>query len=312
MHTKEFQIYLSKIDTLSHTQENHLKSLLHKRCNIKSIENLFNNINSCPHCKSQDFYKWGINAKIQRYKWKECNRTFNALTNTSLAHLRLKEHWNSFTQDLIEGKSIESCAKHNHISNNTSFRWRHRFLTSISKLKDKHLHGIVEADETFFLQSSKGKRNLKRIARRRGSGARRAGLSSEQIPVLIVRDRSGNMSDSVLKKANEKALIKSLLSILDKDVLLCTDGNNIYKAFTKHFKFVHKCINVSKHQYVNGAYHIQNVNAYNSRLKTWFKGFYGVSTKYLSNYLGWKRVLDKNKNLSSQEMLRMASIRINN
>lgn len=42
-----------------------------------------------------------------------------------------------------------------------------------------------------------------------------------------------------------------------------------------------------------GVYHIQNVNAYDSRLKTWMKRFHGVATKYLENYLGWRQELER-------------------
>lgn len=42
-----------------------------------------------------------------------------------------------------------------------------------------------------------------------------------------------------------------------------------------------------------GAWHIQNVNAYHSRLKTGVRRFYGVATYYLENYLGWFRALDR-------------------
>lgn len=38
---------------------------------------------------------------------------------------------------------------------------------------------------------------------------------------------------------------------------------------------------------------IQNVNAYDSRLKAWMAWFRGVATKNLSNYLGWRRLLDR-------------------
>ena len=40
-------------------------------------------------------------------------------------------------------------------------------------------------------------------------------------------------------------------------------------------------------------YHIQNVNAYDSRLKLWMKRFHGVATQYLENYLGWRRWLER-------------------
>jgi len=47
---------------------------------------------------------------------------------------------------------------------------------------------------------------------------------------------------------------------------------------------------------VEKVFHIQNVNAYHSRFKTWIRRFNGVATKYLPNYLGWYRWLDGNVN----------------
>jgi hypothetical protein len=39
-------------------------------------------------------------------------------------------------------------------------------------------------------------------------------------------------------------------------------------------------------------FHINNVNAYHSRLKEWLRPFHGVATKNLPNYLGWRRTLE--------------------
>jgi hypothetical protein len=41
-----------------------------------------------------------------------------------------------------------------------------------------------------------------------------------------------------------------------------------------------------------GIFHIQNMNAYHSRLKRWIRHFNGVSSKYLDNYLTWFKFLD--------------------
>jgi hypothetical protein len=41
-----------------------------------------------------------------------------------------------------------------------------------------------------------------------------------------------------------------------------------------------------------GFYHIQNVNAYHSRLKTWMTRFNGVATMYPHNTRGWPRTTD--------------------
>lgn len=41
------------------------------------------------------------------------------------------------------------------------------------------------------------------------------------------------------------------------------------------------------------GYHIQNVNAYASSLKTRMVRFRGVATKYFDSYLGWRRMIDR-------------------
>ncbi len=53
-----------------------------------------------------------------------------------------------------------------------------------------------------------------------------------------------------------------------------------------------------------GNYHINNVNAYDSRLKGWMFRFRGVATKCLDNYLGWHRLLDRDsKNASGRAIV---------
>ncbi len=44
---------------------------------------------------------------------------------------------------------------------------------------------------------------------------------------------------------------------------------------------------------VDRAFRIQDVNAYDSRLKTWMRRFHGVATKYPDNHLGWRRLLER-------------------
>ena len=58
----------------------------------------------------------------------------------------------------------------------TAFRWRHRFLAA-ARSDSEVLKGIVEADETYVLESRKGARGLGRKARRRGGKAKKRGLS---------------------------------------------------------------------------------------------------------------------------------------
>lgn len=62
----------------------------------------------------------------------------------------------------------------------------------------------------------------------------------------------------------------------------------------KEIGLTHRPVNVCAGQrVVADVYHIQNVNAYDSRLKNWIRRFHGVATKYLDSYLGWFRTLDR-------------------
>ena len=53
--------------------------------------------------------------------------------------------------------------------------------------------------------------------------------------------------------------------------------------------------------------HINNVNGYHGRLKEWQRPFHHVATKYLGNYLGWRRGLRRSgANAKQQVWLRSA------
>ena len=45
------------------------------------------------------------------------------------------------------------------------------------------------------------------------------------------------------------------------------------------------------------------------RLKAWMKHFHGVATKYLESYLGWMRLLDREKNITAKQLLAVISCR---
>ena len=127
--------------------------------------------------------------------------------------------------------------------------------------------------------------------------ATRRGLSAEQIPVLIARDRHGEMTDDVLKDLSEVSITKVLKPVLAQDVVHCTDGNQSYRSFADTENIAHvRLIASNESRVINKVYHIQNVNAYDSRLKGWMRRFNGVATKYLPNYLGWRRCLEKQGN----------------
>jgi transposase-like protein len=124
----------------------------------------------CPHCAHRDVVRWGQASALPRYRCKACLRTFNALTKTPLAKLRMKDKWATQTAAMIDGVSTAQAARRCAVHYTTAFRWRHRFLAALAGDKPKTLSGLVEGDETFILESFKGKRSgLPRKSRKRGA-----------------------------------------------------------------------------------------------------------------------------------------------
>jgi hypothetical protein len=68
----------------------------------------------------------------------------------------------------MAGESVAKAAARCKVAYTTAFRWRHRFLMAPAHDKPTRQVGIVEADETFILESFKGRRaGLPRASRKR-------------------------------------------------------------------------------------------------------------------------------------------------
>ena len=163
------------------------------------VEGRFASGAMCLHCKSSHVVRHGHANGLQRYRCRECRKTFSALTGTSLNGLHKRGKWLEQARALMDGQPLRKVARNLNIHLSTAHRWRHRFLAAPQAIQPQALTGIAEADETFFLLSFKGQRSgLARPARKRGGKAAARGLSHEQVPVLVARDRSGATMDCVL------------------------------------------------------------------------------------------------------------------
>ena len=247
----------------------------------------------CPHCGHTQLLRHGQVSGLQRWRCKACGRTFNALTKTPMARLRMKAKWLLQQQVSELGLSVAKAAAQLQVSPSTAFRWRHRFLKLAQPVKAQALLGVAEADETYFLHSNKGQSLSGRKARHRGGKASKRGLSRELIPVLVARDRSGATADFVLSAASKAEIVAALQPRLSADAVLCTDGSLAMATAAKQLGVHHEAVNLSAGERVRGAWHIQNANAYHSRLKAWLRRFNGIATSHLESYLAWFRALDR-------------------
>ncbi len=191
----------------------------------------------CPHCAGRDIVGWGRSDGLLRFRCKSCGRTFNALTKTPMAHLRKKEKWLDHARAMIEGKSLAKTAKLCGVHPTTAFRWRHRFLRAPADDKPRTLSGIVEADETFILESFKGRwSDLPRKARKRGGTARHPGPYQDNIPVLVARDRKGATFDAVLPHDDGASIAAVLTGVVTPGNHLVGDGGKPLAAFARKAK----------------------------------------------------------------------------
>jgi len=299
MKARDFQAFIEQLGDLSQLQRDALVAALSASGAgnevIAIIETRFAAAPACGHCSSGNIRGWGSASKLKRYKCRDCDRTFNALTGTPLAQLHLREKWLDYARSLVAGVSLRKAAAANGMHLETAFRWRHRFLAASRENKAKAVTGIVEADETFILKSAKGSRRLVgRSPRKRGGKAKKPGLSTvEHDAILIVRDRHQATTDALIPDLSAGSIGAVLSPIIARDAVLVSDGNKSYEAFAAMSGITQIGLITRQGEYAVGCYHIQNVNAYTSRFKGWLLRFRGVASKYLVSYLGWRRMLER-------------------
>ena len=175
----------------------------------------------------------------------------------------------------------------------TAFYWRHKILNSLSVGENTSLTGVVEADETFFLFSEKGSKNLiGRKPRRRGGKASKKGINKDHITVLTAYERkTGKCLNTVVCRGRitKIAIESGLGKWLDKpNSILCVDSHKSFQGFALDNNIEVKRIFVRRKEYVTEKlYHIQHVNNIHGDLKRWIYRFNGVATKYLQNYMNY-------------------------
>jgi transposase-like protein len=272
-----------------------------------AIRELEQSVDHCPHCGCKELKGAGSKGGRKRFRCTACSKSFNAFTGTPLARLRMADRHEANAKCMVQGLSVRKTASKLGINVKTAFRWRHRFLEAMRDSQPSSLSGVVEADETFFLESFKGqRRGVPRPSKTRGTPAASRGLSKEQIPVLVARDRSsGATLTAKIATRKAKDIGAELLPRLSPDAVLCSDGASAYRIIGKTKGVEVRSVPAKK---AAGVYHINNVNAYDSRLKGWMFRFKGVATKYLPNYLGWHRWLDADKKSGKSKRFLMASL----
>ena len=263
-------------------------------------EMLNNKQGCCAHCGHLKYVKFGMDKGAQRYKCKSCHRSFTEYTGTWLSGIHKKDKLNAYIKLMQEEKSLDKIKEELKINKKTAFDWRHKILAAVEGCKEGVFTGITESDETFFLHSQKGQDVKDRSARKRGGRSSKKGINDDHVAVIVTQDRSTELDLTVATRGRLKKtdLENALGNRISNQTILCSDSHVSYKGFAIDNQLEHHPLRSDLKQRVkNGVYHIQHVNATHNKLKKWIdEKFWGVSTKYLQNYLNWYRVKELLKN----------------
>ena len=140
---------------------------------------------------------------------------------------------------------------------------------------------LPEGDETFILKSFKGKRSgMPLKSHKRGGKSAKCGLSAEQIPVIVARDRQGATTDAVLLKLNRVSIAAALDGVVSPANEFRCDGDTAIVAFARRAGIATDILPMPGKPKPNAPdFHLDNVNAYHGRLKEWLRRFHGGATK---------------------------------
>jgi transposase-like protein len=274
----------------------------------------------CPRCSATHVIRWGSFSGRQRYRCRACTRTFSDLTGTPLAYCKRTDAWLGYMQCLREALSVRQAGKRLGINKDTAFRWRHRYLTHLRQHERCELRGVVELLETRFPYSEKGQRHRSLPARM--SSATRA-FWSPHVRVLLACDRAGGQWSAirgaryVSQRSEETGQLRRFgpLGARYDDILrpLLRDRptlvgkrrrlGSMAAAATRlgcRYEKGHAIapawrdvlLDFLGPRSARSLYHLERVKAMERRLLAWMERFRGVATKYLENYLAWRRMLD--------------------
>ncbi|WP_306393001.1 IS1595 family transposase [Telluria beijingensis] len=259
----------------------------------------------CPRCGGARSHRCGRASDLQRWRCLACGRSYNALTGTKLARLRNRACWLPYLRCLLESRTVRASAEAVQVHRTTSFRWRHRMVSGFTRERPAPLAGMVEADETYLLESQKGSRTLTRPARRRGGVASHRGIGRDHDCLLVACARGGAALDFHCGRGpvSSAQLGECLGPVLAPDCLLISDGAAAYPVFAMRNNIAHQAINLRAGERARGAIHLNHVNGWHSRFKRWLVRFHGVASRYLIHYSGWRRVLDAGPMLTPAQLL---------
>jgi transposase-like protein len=241
----------------------------------------------CPACQGAQIVRNGHKHGKQAFLCRICGKSFVETSNTALFNSHSGESvWKHVIRDTVSGVPLDETALKLQLHHETVFNMRHKILFVIEQEELAHptkLAGICEADETYVLESYKGKRlpdGFWRKPRKHGAVAAKPGLSREYVCVCTGVERDGNAVAVAVNRAiaGKDDIDRVFGERVSKSTLVLSDGAKGYKVLAG------KCEVHVVEKNGGGFYNINTVNSYHSFIKERNRNARGFATKYLNRY----------------------------
>jgi transposase-like protein len=277
------------IEILKHLPERHVEKALQAIREVKSEHDQEEKetIPQCPKCKSEKVVRNGKKRRKQAFLCRTCGKSFVETSETTLFYSHSGEAvWKQVIRDTVNGKSINKTATELDLHHETVFNMRHKILFVIEQEELKNptkLTGVCEADETYILESYKGKKlpnDFWRKPRKHGAVATKPGLSNEYVCICTGIEREGNAVAVAVNRATagKKDIEHVFSERVNKSTLILSDGAKGYSVLND------KCQVQEVNKDRGGFYNINTVNSYHSFIKERNRNARGFATKYINRY----------------------------
>jgi transposase-like protein len=279
------------IDLAKHIPEDYLDKAIADLKELKESADDERPTPPCPHCGSKVIVRDGRKHGKQRYLCRCCEKTYVSTTDTAIYYSHQGETvWKQVIRDTIAGIAIDKTAVELDLGHKTVFNMRHKILTVLSDEESRiptTINGVCEADDTYVLESYKGKKipdDYWRKARKHGAKAQ--SRASEHICICAATSREGGAIAMTVNRASpDKDDIYAVFSErVDNGALIICDGAKSYNILEKNGVCSVAHIPADKNDNTDSFYNINTTNGFHSFIKERYRAARGVATKYINRY----------------------------
>lgn len=226
---------------------------------------------TCHNCESKDFYHVKGRKSYACKCGYQVSPTEGTIFHKSSTPLTLWFHAIFLMSQSKNGVAAKELERQLGVTYKCAWRMA-RQIRLLMTDDDGPLGGneIVELDETYIGGKAKGKR---------GRGA------AKKTPVFGAVERNGKLKTKVVLNVRKLTLMPLIKGMVADNSVIVTDESNSYND-VKKVGHLHKSINHSKGQYVDGDVHTNTIEGFWSQFKRSVHGTYhSVSRKHLQLYL---------------------------